>query len=97
MYLNFFQNGKSKDECQGLPPQVGTVQTLGMRVRYPTPWAQVSAEIQKQWKIVVQEVEKPRLHQALKAKRDEAVCILWGIVLGCGWQVDTLVNKKSVL
>ena len=79
------------------PPQVGTVQTLGMRVRYPTPWAQVSAEIRKQWKIVVQEVEKPRLHQALKAKTDEAVCILWDIVLGCGWQVDELVNKRSVL
>ena len=46
---------------------------------------------------MVQEVEKPRLHQALKAKRDEAVCILWGIVLGCGWQDDELVNKKSVL
>ena len=79
------------------PPQVGTVQTLGVRVRYPAPWAQVSAEMRKQWKIVVQEVEKPRLHQALKAKRDEAVCILWGIVLGCGWQDDELVNKKSVL
>ena len=50
------------------PPQVGTVQTLGMRVRYPAPWAQVSAEMRKRWKIVVQEVEKPRLHQALKAK-----------------------------
>ena len=79
------------------PPQVGTVQTLGMRVRFPTPWAQVSTEIRKQWKIVVQEVEKLRLHQALKAKRDEAVCILWDIVLGHGWQVDELVNKKSVL
>ena len=79
------------------PPRVGTVQTLGMRVRYPAPWAQVSAEIRKQWKIVVQEVEKLRLHQALKAKRDEAVCILWDIVLGRGWQVDELVNKKSVL
>ena len=77
------------------PPQVGTVQTLGMRVRYPTPWAQVKCK--KQWKIVVQEVEKLRLHQALKAKRDEAVRILWGIVLGCGWQDDELVNKKSVL
>ena len=74
------------------PPKVGTVQTLGMRVRYPAPWAQVSAEIQKQWKIVVQEVEKPKLHQVLKAKRDEAVCILWDIVLGCGWQVDELVK-----
>ena len=73
------------------PPKVGTVQTLGMRVRYPTPWAQVSAEIQKQWKIVVQEVEKPKLHKVLKAKRDEAVCILWDIVLGHGWQVDELV------
>ena len=79
------------------PPQVGTVQTLGVRVRCPTPWAQVSTEMRKQWKIVVQEVEKPRLHQVLKAKRDEAVCILWGIVLGCGWQDDELVNKKSVL
>ena len=67
------------------PPQVGTVQTLGVRVRYPTPWAQVSTEMRKQWKIVVQEVEKPRLHQALEAKRDEAVCILWGIALCCGW------------
>ena len=46
---------------------------------------------------MVQEVEKPRLNQVLKAKRDEAVCILWDIVLGCGWQVDKLVNKKSVL
>ena len=66
------------------PPRVGTVPTLGVRVRYPAPWAQVSTEIHKQWKVVIQEVEKPRLHQALKAKRDEAVCILWGIVLGCG-------------
>ena len=79
------------------PSQVGTVQTQGMRVRYPAPWAQVSAEMRKRWKIVVQEVEKPRLHRALKAKRDEAVCIPWGIVLDCGWQVDELVNKKSVL
>ena len=79
------------------PHQVGTVQTLGMRVRYPAPWAQVFAEMRKQWKIVVQEVEKLRLQQALKAKRDEAVCILWGIVLGCGWQVDKSVNKKSML
>ena len=66
------------------PPRVGTVQTLGVRLRYPAPWAQVSAEIRKKWKVVVQEVEQPRLHQALKAKRDEAVCILWGIELGCG-------------
>ena len=97
MYLNFFQNGKSKDECQGLPPSSGDCTDPGYEGKIPAPWAQVSAEMRKQWKIVVQEVEKPRLHQALKAKRDEAVCILWGIVLGCGWQVDELVNKKSVL
>ena len=66
------------------PPRVGIVQTLGVRLRYPAPWAQVSAEIHKKWKVVVQEVEQLRLHQALKAKRDEAVCILWDIVLGCG-------------
>ena len=66
------------------PPRVGTVQTLGVRLRYPAPWAQVSTGIHKKWKVVVQEVEQLRLHQALKAKRDEAVCISWGIVLGCG-------------
>ena len=66
------------------PPRVGTVQTLGVRLRYPAPWAQVSTEIRKKWKVVVQEVEQLRPHQALKAKRDEAVCILWAIVLGCG-------------
>ena len=76
------------------PPQVGTAQTLGVRVRYPAPWAQASTEFRKQWKIVVQEVEKPRVHQALRAKRDKAVCMLWGIVLGCGWLKDELVNKN---
>ena len=67
------------------PPSAGTAPTLGVRVRYPAPWAQMPTEIRKQWRIVTQEVEKPRLHQALKAKRDEAVCILWDTVLGCGW------------
>ena len=66
------------------PPSVGTVSTLGVRVRHPAPWAQVATEIRKQWKIVVQEIEKPRLCRALKTKRDEAVCMLLGIVLGCG-------------
>ena len=66
------------------PPRVGTVQTLGVSLRYPSPWVQVSAKIHKNWKLVIQEVEQLRLHQALKAKRNEAVCILSGIVLGCG-------------
>ena len=64
------------------PPRVGTVQTIGVRLRYPSPWAQVSAEFRKNWKLAVQEVEQTRLHQALKAKRDEAVCILWGYCVG---------------
>ena len=64
------------------PPRVGTIQTTGVRVRYPLPWARVSSEICKNWKLVIQEIEQPRLKQALKAKRDDAVCILLGSCVG---------------
>ena len=64
------------------PPKVGAIQTTGVRVRYPSPWAQVPAEFHKSWKLVVQEIEQPRLRQALKAKRDDAVCILLGCCVG---------------
>ena len=64
------------------PPRSGVMQTTGIRVRYPSPWTRVSSEICKNWKLVVQEIEQPRLKQALKAKRDSAVCILLGSCVG---------------
>ena len=64
------------------PPRVGTTQTTGVRVRYPSPWAKVSSEIRKNWKLVIQEIEQPRLKWALKAKRDDAVCRLLGSCVG---------------
>ena len=60
------------------PPRGGIMKTTGIRVRYPPPWARMSGEFHKNWKLVVQEVEQPGLSQALKAKRDRAVCILLG-------------------
>ena len=39
------------------PPRVGVMQTTGIRVRYPSPWARVSSKICKNWKLVVQEIE----------------------------------------
>ena len=57
------------------PPKVGAIWTTGVRVRYPSPWAQVSAKFCKSSKLVVQEIEQLRLQQVLKAKRDEAVCM----------------------
>ena len=64
------------------PPRRGVVQTTGVRVRYPSPWARMSSEIHKNWKLVVQEIEQPRLKQVLKVKRDSAVCILLGSCVG---------------
>ena len=64
------------------PPRMGVIQTTGIRVKYPPPWARVSSEICKNWKLVIQEIELPRLKQALKAKRDDAVCILLGSCVG---------------
>ena len=63
-------------------PRVGAIQTTGVRVRYPSPRARVSSEIRKNWKLVIQEIEQPRLKWALKAKRDDAVCILSGSCVG---------------
>ena len=62
----------------------GIVQTTGIRVRYPPPWAKMSGEFHRNWKLVIQEIEQPRLKQALKAKRDKAVCILLGSCAGLG-------------
>ena len=64
------------------PPRMGVIQTVGVKVRYPSPWARVSSEIRKNWKLVIQEIEQPRLKQVLKAKRDDAVCILLGSCVG---------------
>ena len=64
------------------PPRVGAIQTTGVRVRYSSPWARVPSEIHKNWKLVIQEIEQPRLKWVLKAKRDEAVCILLGSCVG---------------
>ena len=47
------------------PPQGGIIQTTGIRVRYPPPWAKMSGEFHNKWKVVVQQVEQPRLNQAL--------------------------------
>ena len=63
------------------PPRRDVVQTTGIRVRYPSPWTRMSSSIHKNWKLVVQEIEQPRLRQVLKAKRNSAVCILlWSCV-----------------
>ena len=64
------------------PPRGGIVQTMGVRVRYPLPWAKMSGEFHMKWKLVVQQIEQPRLSQALKAKRDNAVCIELGCCVG---------------
>ena len=64
------------------PPRGSIIQTMGIRVRYPPPWARMSSEFHKNWKLVIQEIEQPRLKQALKAKRDSAVCILLGSCFG---------------
>ena len=64
------------------PPRGGVVQTMSIRERYPLPWTRMSSAIHKNWKLVVQEIEQPRLKQVLKAKRDSAVCILLGSCVG---------------
>ena len=64
------------------PSRVGAIQTTGVRVRYPLPWTKVSSKTHKNWKLVVQEIEQPRLKQVLKAKKDDAVCILLGYCVG---------------
>ena len=64
------------------PPRMGVMQTMGVRVRYLSPWARMFGEFHNRWKLVVQEIEQPRLNQALKVKRDSAVCILLGSCVG---------------
>ena len=64
------------------PPRKGVRQTTGIRVRYPSPWARISGEFCKNWELVIQEIEQPRLKQVLKVKRDSAVCILLGNCVG---------------
>ena len=56
------------------------MQTTGIRVAYPPPWAKMPGEFHRNWKLVVQEIEQPRLSQALKAKWDRAVCMLLGML-----------------
>ena len=64
------------------PLRGGIVQTMGIRVRYPLLWAKMSGEFCMKWKLVVQQIEQPRLSQALKAKRDSAACIELGCCVG---------------
>ena len=70
------------------PPRMGVIQTTGIGVRYPSPWAGVSIEICKNWKLVIQEIEQPRLKQALKAKEMMQYVYCWGVVLGSGQMGD---------
>ena len=64
------------------PPRMSVIQTMVIRMRYPSPWARLSSEIHKNWKLVIQEIEQPRLKQALQVKRDDAVHILLGSCVG---------------
>ena len=64
------------------PPKGGVVQMTGVRVRYPPPWTQMSSDFSGKWKLVTQQVEQARVNQAIKAKRDRAVCMLLGVMLG---------------
>ena len=50
------------------PPKGGIIQKTGIRVAYPPPWAKMPLDFCRNWRLVVQEVEQPRLNQALKAK-----------------------------
>ena len=51
-------------------------------------------EFRRKWRLVVQGVEWPRISQALKAKRDRAVCILFEELCWVGGiQVDKVVKK----
>ena len=68
------------------PLRGGIVLTTGIRVRYPPPWAKMSGEFHRNWKLVIWEIEHPRLKQVLKTKRDNAVCILLGSCVGL-WEV----------
>ena len=64
------------------PPKGGIIQTTGIRVAYPPPWAKMPLDFHRDWRLVVQEVEQLRLNKALKAKQDRAVCILLGHCVG---------------
>ena len=50
------------------PPKGGIIQTTGIRVAFPPPWAKMPLDFQRNWRLVVQVVEQPRLNQALKVK-----------------------------
>ena len=73
------------------PPKEGIIHMTGIKVAYPSPWAKMPIEFGRKWRLVVQEVEWPRISQALKAKRDRAVCILLGALC---WVVGSQMDKK---
>ena len=76
------------------PPNGGIIHMTGIRVAYPSAWAKMPMEFCRKWRLVVQEVEWPRISQALTAKRDRAVCILLGqLCWDGGIQVDKVVKK----
>ena len=76
------------------PPKGGIIHMTGIRVAYPLPWVKMPMEFCRKWRLMVQEVECPRISQALKAKRDRVVCILLGELCWVGGiQVDKVVKK----
>ena len=63
-------------------PKGGIIQMTGVRVRYPLPWTRMSSDFRGKWKLVTQQVEQARVNQVIKAKRDTAICMLLGVMLG---------------
>ena len=73
------------------PPKGSVIHMTGIRVAYPSPWAKMPIEFCRKWRLVVQEVDRPGISQALKAKRDRTVCILLGTLC---WVVGSQMDKK---
>ena len=66
------------------PPLRGITQQTGIKLDYPPPWAKMPLSFWWAWKRVMQEIEKPRVEQVLQTKRELALYIELGIVLGSG-------------
>ena len=64
------------------PPRGSIMQTMGIWVRYSAPWVHMDSEFRGKWKVVNQQIEQARVNRVIKAKKDKAVCILWGVLLG---------------
>ena len=73
------------------PLKRGIIHITGIRVPSPLPWAKMPIEFCRKWRLVVQEVEQPRISQVLKVKREQYV-YCWGCCVGL-WEVKWIKSK----